>query len=576
MKIALGIFHFNVQYVAGDIASYHRYCTQAVIPFLNVIAVNPNYRVTMAIAGSSLEFLASHYPTAINLMRDLIAENRVELISSTYAPTFWVAFPKRDLVKSIEINRQCLRELGLIASDIFFAQEACFGRGIEKIGHLFSIAVCKEDYLRYFFEADKLHPIYELGPVRVVLGRNHLFNELRTIIRQPAGNAQDVSAFYRIRLDETERLYSESNDETAAGSTREIEWYWYHVGSGHHFCTWSSPEQWETFFADPAWIRLNMGVLDRLIAKGYQLGSITEFAQALDGGRCEPMPPIVEGSLNAGRSQGVYAWMGRQQGAWENDAGILGLAWRSRANVRKCEAIAERTPDGYAKKEATAVLRNLWKQQLFAESSDPLGWAPLPTETMFGRVAAENSLQASSRFLAEAAASGVNSESAVRKPDSTLLIESGRRTAQPWVWAELVGAEGEIQWMDVGDQKQLCEVIFRASDTERGIRFARASTYVTYCPSGMEDEPISIDLSQMRPEEIYLPLANGLIGLREGIWLVRWNEFGQVAVRVSKRDSWLTFAIKGDQNPVRKMWRFVVVKGTVEFAVEVANALNRI
>lgn len=576
MKIALGLFHFNVQYVAGDVASYHRYCTQAVIPFLRIIAGNPNYRVTIAMAGSGLEFLASQYPESIDLMRNLIAEKRVELISSTYTPTFWVAFPQRDLIKSIEINQHCLGELGLTASDIFFAQEAFFGPGIKKIGHLFSIAVCKEDYLRYFFETDSFQPIYQLGAVRVVVGRNHLLNELRRITRRHGTNGAEFSAFFRKKLDETERLFSESNEETAAGSTREVEWYWYHVGSGHHFCTWSSPEQWETFFADPAWMRLNIRVLDRLIAEGYQLGSITELARALDDGQCETMPPIVEGSLNSGRSQGVYAWMGRQQGAWENDAGILGLAWRSRANVRKCEAIAERTANSYAKKETAVALLNLWKQQLFAESSDPLGWAPLPTETIFGRVASENSLQASSRFLAEAAASGMNCETDISNPAPTFLMGLGRRTAQPWVCAEFVGAEGEVQWMDVGDQAQICEVLFRASDTERGIRFERASTYVTYCPSGMEDEPITIDLSQMRPEEVYLPLANGLIGVREGIWLVRLNEFGQMAVRISKRDSWLTFAIEGEQNPMRQMWRFVVLKGTVEFAVEMANVLNRI
>lgn len=576
MKIALGLFHFNVQYVAGDVASYHRYCTQAIIPFLRIIAGNTNYRVSLAMAGSGLEFLASQYPEAINLMRRLVAEERVELISSTYAPTFWVAFPQRDLIKSIEINRHCLSELGLTASNIFFAQEAFFGPGIEKIGHLFSTAVCKEDYLRYLYEADSFRPIYQLGAVRVVVGRNHLLNELRRIMRRHGTNAQDFSVFFRKKLDETERLFSDSNEETAAGSTRGVEWYWYHVGSGHHFCTWSSPEQWETFFADPAWMCLNIGVLDQLIAEGYRLGSITEFARALDDGQCEKMPPIVEGSLNAGRSQGVYAWMGRQQGAWENDAGILGLAWRSRANVRKCEDIVERTLDTYAKQENAVTLRNLWKQQLFAESSDPLGWAPLPTETLFGRVAAENSLQASSRFLAGGAASRTNCETDDSNPDLTNFIGLGRQTLQPWVCAEFVGTEGEIQWMDVGDQEQICEVLFRTSGTEHGIRFERGSTCITYCPSGMEDEPTRIDLSQMRPDKIYLPLANGLISLSERMWLVRLNEFGQVAVRISKLDSWLTFTVEGEQNPVRQMWRFVVLKGTVEFAVKLANRLNRI
>src|SRR6267154_113043 len=105
MKLALGLFHFNVQYVAGDLSSYHRYCTQAVIPFLNTIAQNRNYRVSFEISGSGLEFLSQHYPFAISLLRELIARSQVELVSSTYAPTLWVAFPKLDLVRSIQLNQ---------------------------------------------------------------------------------------------------------------------------------------------------------------------------------------------------------------------------------------------------------------------------------------------------------------------------------------------------------------------------------------------------------------------------------------------------------------------------------------
>ncbi len=140
MKIALGLFHFNVQYVAGDVALCHRYCTQAVIPFLQEIALDRRYRVSFEMAGSGLEFLSQHYPEAIKLLRDLIARNQVELISSAYVPTVWVAFPKRDLVKSVEINRACLQSLGLSAADIFFSQEAFFGPGLKAISHLFKIA----------------------------------------------------------------------------------------------------------------------------------------------------------------------------------------------------------------------------------------------------------------------------------------------------------------------------------------------------------------------------------------------------------------------------------------------------
>jgi hypothetical protein len=55
--------------------------------------------VTFEIAGSGLEFLNDHYPGAIALLRDLVARQQVELVSAVYAPTIWVAFPARDLLR---------------------------------------------------------------------------------------------------------------------------------------------------------------------------------------------------------------------------------------------------------------------------------------------------------------------------------------------------------------------------------------------------------------------------------------------------------------------------------------------
>src|ERR1051326_8173521 len=126
-KIALGLFHFNLHYIAGDVSSYHRYCTQAVMPFLRLVAGDPEIRVSFEMAGSGLECLGNFYPEALDLLRRLIASGQIELISATYVPTLWVAFPGRDLLKSIELNRSCLERLQLRASELFFAQEAFFG-----------------------------------------------------------------------------------------------------------------------------------------------------------------------------------------------------------------------------------------------------------------------------------------------------------------------------------------------------------------------------------------------------------------------------------------------------------------
>jgi hypothetical protein len=143
-----------------------------VLPFLRAIASRTEFRVTFEMAGNGLEFLADHYPVAIDLLHDLIAKNKIELISSTYAPTLWVAFPGRDLEQSIKLNQKVLERLKLPASRIFFAREGFFGSGLEVVSDWFDIAVCKDDTLRMFANGAAGRPVYRLGKLTVVVLRS--------------------------------------------------------------------------------------------------------------------------------------------------------------------------------------------------------------------------------------------------------------------------------------------------------------------------------------------------------------------------------------------------------------------
>jgi hypothetical protein len=156
-------FHFNIQWSAGDINSYHRYAIESIQPFLVYLDRNPEIRLAFEIAGSGVEFLAKHYPVAVRLLRSLIGRGQVELISSLYTPAIWVAFPRRDLRAGALLNRRYLETLGLAPSRVFFSQEAFFGEGVAELADLFDIAVCKDEYLDYFYDIDLTHPLFRLG-----------------------------------------------------------------------------------------------------------------------------------------------------------------------------------------------------------------------------------------------------------------------------------------------------------------------------------------------------------------------------------------------------------------------------
>ncbi|HEX5412387.1 MAG TPA: hypothetical protein VFZ27_11085 [Terriglobia bacterium] len=575
MKLALGLFHFNVQYVAGHIQCYHRYCTQAVVPFLETIATNKQYRVSFEMAGSGLEFLARHYPAAIDLLRHLIHRGQIELISSLYAPAAWVAFPKRDLVRSIDLNRACLDRLGLESADIFFAQEAFFGPGLQGVMPWFKVAICKDDYLRYFSTSESLRPVYRLGNLCVVVGSNHLLNELRKLLDENGIGGIACSPFYRARLKISEGSLNVTSPELITGASGPTEWRWYHMGSGHLFTTWATPADWEGFFADPDWMRLNTGIFDALITQGYQFGTITEFVRATENQHREPLPNVIEGSWNSEHSKGLYAWMGMQEHSWENDAGVLGLAWRSRHEVRKCEIGLERCRDRDSAASLARKLDTIWKFQLMAESSDSLGWQPLPNEVGYGEAQADKTLELCAKFLPQAGLNGLGSQLGTSELGG-VAVTWQRCSGRPPVTTRLVGGDGEINWLDSDERIHVCDVQFRAGAPESGVEFARTSTLLAYCPSGLEQEPITIDLSAFRPTELYLPLANGLVSLAGDLHLIRVNRFGQVAARISRNNEWVAFCIRGPAEGKYYRWRFVVVRSALEEAVKIANAVNNV
>ena len=132
MNLALGLFHFNPHWGANE-RSANRHCTETLGPFLHALHSNPRWRVDIEISGSGLEFLQSGYPEQIRLLRELVHRGQVELISALYTPNIWIAFPRRDLEMSIELNRRCLEKLGFPWSRIFFAQEAFFGEVVQAL-----------------------------------------------------------------------------------------------------------------------------------------------------------------------------------------------------------------------------------------------------------------------------------------------------------------------------------------------------------------------------------------------------------------------------------------------------------
>jgi hypothetical protein len=549
MRRALGLFHFNIQYISGDMLSYHRYATQAVIPFLQLIAEDPRYCVSFEIAGYGLEFLAEQYPNAISLLRRLIDSGNIELISSTYAPTLWVAFPARDLRMSVELNRRTLNRLGLRSAPIFFSQEAFFGVGLREIADLFTVVLCKDDYIENYRADVKMHQAFQLASLKVLVGRRHIRDSLNELQR---------GRIVTFNLNKNDLLP-----------------FWYHMGSGHHLVTPAHPHAWPEFFAEEEWIQSSRKYFQQLLNSDMQFGTIMEYADSLSHTDLQPWPSLPEGSWSARRSEGVYAWMGRHTHAWEADSEILGLIWRARHVVRKLDKVIADSPTAFSNSYQSELLE-VWRLLIVAESSDPLGWTPLRGEVQSGKIAAEEALRCASSILSRMSRHTNNSGSIPDSQAEDVAIAPYHPSSTIEERVKLVGCIGVLRWSAVTLEEKVLDVELTATEPSCGVEFLRSSNMFCYSPSGIESEVHVLDPAKFDCSEIYLPLANGFISLSDDLHLIRINRFGQVAARVCTASNWVSFVTSGIR-PGRKFhWKFLLLCSKLDIAVARANDANNV
>ena len=570
MRVVLAVFHFNVQYVSGDLNRYHRYCSEAVTPFLETVLRNPHWHVSVEMAGSGLEFLNDHYPKTMRLFRDLIEQGRIELISSTYTPSLWVAFPRKDLLKSIELNRTTLQRLGLPVAKVFFGQEAFFGPGVASLSGFFDFSLCKDDYLRYFTSFEQTAPLCSVGSMPVIVGEGHLLNELAARYRSSGWRGPALTERHRRRLGEARRPRSPKGVLGPVHTYGEIAWRWYHMGSGHHFCTCFSPEDSSRFFCDPLWLAANQYVLNCISDEGFRLATVTQFFNAVRQYSPIPLPPLPEGSWNSKNSRGVLAWMGLQRNDWEDVPGLLSIAWRAGAALRRLEEATRDGADNNA--ELDKSVAEAWRVQLFAECSDPLGWRPTPQETRFGFEAAEQALRgaASLRAVYEG------------PPSAEMILQYGanRPLTRPNRFLgfgpapRLFGARGAKSFLTLDRDRAVWDLRFTSLEAYCGVEFPAPVEELIYCPSAMESEVLRIPLRELRPRIICVPLTNGLIALGDGVYLIRDNALGYVAARLDRVKRAVSFGIDRPTKGKEYSWRFFVVRGRVEDAVDFANKIN--
>jgi len=539
-RAALALFHFNTQYVAGDVLARRRYCLEAILPALEFASQRKEGTITFEMPGIDLEFLNAEFPQSISLLRDLVRDKRVELISSLFTPSIWVAFPAVDLRKNISLNRKTLKRLKIDAPPVFFAQEGFIGPGIAALNEEFEYFICKDDSLKWLGLHSE-NPIYFFRDAKVIVARSHLNDYLK--------------------MESRGALFPERE--------REPLHIWYHCGSGHHLVCEQSPLAGLEFRYSPTRESQSEALLQKLAARHYTPTSIYDFARQASNGRIRKLPHLFETSWNPQKSLGVFTWMGYHHSRWENDPYILGNVWRARAKLRACEEavrMSRRRLRTAAKKE----LERGWELLLQAQQSDPLGWFPTPAESRSGLDIAEHAYLYSARLLYKMTGSTADCS----KHD----FEGGGLSERSFAaWAPNVESVGSsvIRWSRISGDCLLLHVCVTSRQGYAGIRVTLPGNAIYYSASGAEDSILKVNRGVLPASGIYLPLANGLIASSGGIAIIRLNAFGQMAAKIT-RSGPVYFGVQGQSTPATHFWRFAIFNGPPRKACELANKMNRV
>ncbi len=575
MNLAVGLFHFNPHWNL-DVRSAHRHCSEALWPLLKSLMVHRTWRLTIEMSGSGLEFVKQSYPEYFRLLSGLVDDGRVELISSLYTPSIWVAFPRRDLIRSIEINKRCIASLGLPWSRTFFAQEAFFGAGVSTLREYFDTAICKDDFLTHYLELDLSHPVFTLNGMQVVVASGHLLNELAASFRRDPellrhhGLFESHADFLRSARDSGDV----PNASAGRGQAEGVRWLWYHCGDGNHFGTMHKPDDLERCYFDPTWKKLCERQMQAYEDSGYELATVRELIAALDPSVDRELPPIVEGAWNPRQAEGLLRWMGHNSSPWEDDCAVLTAIARARARLVAAER-ALHSVSARAALHLDSILHDAWVALLHAQISDALGWWAGPQAVQSSLQNSERALIAANRIVAEVISKsrqyGDDDENANAPANS-----APGRDVKVLPLPELFGADGSGSFSTMASGLHVYDCKFTAVHPYCGLRLPFDRPAIVYCPSGLEERPARIPVCVFRQDDITLPLANGLLEVGEGMFLIKDTSYVHVAAHINLRSRFLEFAVRGSKLKKPYTWRFYFFVGDLGEAVAAANRLNSV
>jgi hypothetical protein len=518
--------------------------------------------VNIELQAYMIEVLAKRHPSVLEKLHTLAWSGQVELISFHYSAQLFLAFPKEDLVRSIARTREVFQEHCLPLSGVVFNQEGQAGPGWMRtlVEEGYTIGVYPKNLYLYVHEGVPMWPHYAAEGGTLIIGPGKY---------DPASGVQIAWDFF---------------DDGELRAVPDLISPYLAPLAGH----------------EPARVAEFEAKLQAREDDGYILTTVTGLVDHLEarGVEKKPAPVLVDGTWQAKSTDSIHRWMGGRSdifaGAEEDNRVRTGNA-KARMQVAASQVLFEHVSEaGMDVTGAAAELRALWDLLFHAEISDASGVNPWRGEVLFALEANEE-LEERAHALQQQMLGFLGAD--------YVTVDLAKRSVSV-VDAPIVGGEPQIveaplevevladgrptssKWYGLGDGRwRLTLNVSAAYDPEScddcdtkwvEVRFPRTHDALEYSPGLMEDEVVLQPLAgfTLQLGEVYLPLANGLIGLGDGRYVIKHVRRVHVAAHVAADRSTVDFIDETLPPDQAAVWVFDVIDGTAAEALFVAHGLN--
>jgi hypothetical protein len=553
-RFAVGLFHFNVQYVAGGLEGFVEdlelediwagldYTSEGVedaiireslLPLLEMYAAHPDWGADIEMQGYMVDVIAERHPDVLELMQQL--DGQLAWDSFHYSDELWTAQPVEAIARSRQEAADAFDRAGLTIGRSNFTQEGQFSMGMVEVLPADHFGLIPRNLFGMHYPDSERRPVFSVGTGRATVAGHSWTQEVG-------------EATWEVRS-----TFMDDGELLATGGI--------------------APYFLPSFLADPAEVAQYETELLARVDEGYEIATLqTALDSLLNAGYVpEPLPPIADGAWQPEDTGNLALWMGD----WGLEPGIEGdglvrTEWaRAYAEVRAATLILG--------DDATA---EAWRELMLSGVSDSTGWRPLRTELAYSLDHAQAARDLVFWTLEVAAGSceacmtridGHSGE--IRQfPEPAWTIEE----AEPALDGVLAGAQdAEVtlttRWITDSRYEQgvAFEVTFegleRPDEWDRWVEIPWDQDVFRYIPAGRLTDWAEIPM-EVFDEDVPVgqPLANGLLDLGDGLFLVLEPQTMNLAARVHPDQDFVAFVDRTPGGGDSETWRIWFVQGEAE------------